>query len=98
MSDLTRRLFGAEPEVTSGRWLNREKRQVFRDTVVAALQAEGAAAVSGRIMERIVDLDHERQMLARGDQLLNELLMEVELGYVRKGLKIQSQVFSPFKF
>lgn len=82
---------------------NREERQhtkavsnLVRETKFAGLRVDAEAALTGRIMERAVDLDHYRRGLANGDPVLDSVLMRIEVGFADKALRIQRGFGSEF--
>ncbi|GAA1508665.1 hypothetical protein [Nocardioides humi] len=83
--------------------VSREERQhnkavagLVRETKLAGLKVDAEAALTGRIMERAVDLDQYRQQLANGDPVLDAVLTRIEIGYVDKAVRIQRQFGSEF--
>lgn len=93
------------------RWANRAPRIVpsredrahskavanlVRETKLSGLQVDAEAALTGRIMERAVDVDNYRKTLAGDDPTLNAVLTRIELGFVAKAEHIQRQHGSEF--
>ncbi|MBZ5736072.1 hypothetical protein K8Z61_16375 [Nocardioides sp. TRM66260-LWL] len=70
--------------------------RVVSETKLAGLQVDAEAALTGRIMERAVDLDQYRRQLANGDPVLDAVLTRIEIGYVDKAVRIQRQFGSEF--
>jgi hypothetical protein len=70
--------------------------KVKRDTQMAALTVDAHAALSGRIMERAVDIDNYRRSLAGDDPTLNAVLTRIELGFVTNAERIQRSFGSEF--
>lgn len=82
---------------------SREERQhtkavanLVRETRVAGLRVDAEAALTGRIMERTVDLDQHRRSLANGDPVLDAVLTRIEIGFVDKALRTQRNFGSTF--
>lgn len=75
---------------------NKAVEQLVNQTRIAGLQVDAEAALTGRIMERAVDLDQYRQQLANGDPVLDAVLTRIEVGYVDKAVRIQRQFGSEF--
>ncbi|NUL28419.1 hypothetical protein [Streptomyces lunaelactis] len=65
-----------------GRALVRDLATVRRATSVGLAKGDGLAAFTEQTMGNLTALDRQRRILARGDETLNNLLMEVEIGYV----------------
>lgn len=81
---------------TSSRLPAREQRQhnsavarVVAETKLTAVKVDAEAAVTGRIMERVVDIDGYRRTLAGNDETLNAILTRVEMGFIAKAERIQ---------
>ena len=70
--------------------------RLVNETKFAGLRLDAEAALTGRIMERAVDLDHHRKALAGDDPALNAVLMRIELGFADKGIRIQKSLGSEF--
>lgn len=70
--------------------------QVVRETKLNGLKVDAEAALTGRIMERAVDLDSYRKSLANGDPVLDAVLTRIEIGFVDKAGRIQRQFGSEF--
>lgn len=69
---------------------------LVRETKFAGLRVDAEAALTGRIMERAVDIDQYRKSLAGNDETLNMVLTRVELGFVDKAQRIQRSFGSEF--
>lgn len=98
MNELERWASGS-PSIVPSREERQHKRAVanlVNDTKFAGLRVDAEAALTGRIMERAVDLDNYRKSLAGNDETLNMVLMRVELGYIDKAQRIQRQFGSEF--
>ncbi len=93
------------------RWANpqqsiipgREQRQhnkavanLVNDTKFAGLKVDAEAALTGRIMERAVDLDNYRKSLGNGDPILDAVLTRIEVGFVDKAQRVQRNFGSAF--
>ncbi|WP_018686975.1 hypothetical protein [Actinokineospora enzanensis] len=65
-----------------GRALARDLSTVRRATSVGLAKGDGLAAFTEQAMGNLTALDRQRRILARGDETLNNLLMEVEVGFV----------------
>ena len=70
--------------------------KVVRDTQLAGLQVDAEAALTGRIMERAVDLDGYRKQLANGEPILDAVLTRIEVGFVDKACRNQRNFGSKF--
>ena len=70
--------------------------KLVKETQFAGLRIDAEAALTGRIMERAVDLDGYRRGLANGDPVLDAVLTRVEVGFVDKAARIQRQFGSEF--
>lgn len=75
---------GAPPSLLTpgGRALARDLATVRRATSVGLAKGDGLAAFTDQAMSNLSALDRQRRLLARGDETLNSLLMEVEIGHV----------------
>lgn len=75
---------GALPSLLTpaGRALARDLAAVRRATSVGLAKGDGLAAFTDQAMSNLGALDRERRLLARGDEVLNNFLMEVEIGHV----------------
>jgi len=62
---------------------------LVRETRFAGLKVDAEAALTGRIMERAVDLDGYRRGLANGDPVLDAVLTRIEVNFVDKAARIQ---------
>ena len=87
----------------SGLVVSREERvhrravaRLVNETRFAGLKVDAEAALTGRIMERAVDLDTYRKRLANGDPVLDAVLTRIEVTFVDKAGRIQSQFGSEF--
>ncbi|RNI17027.1 hypothetical protein [Flexivirga caeni] len=69
---------------------------LIRETKFHGLKVDAEAALTGRIMERAVDLDNHRRQLANGDPVLDAVLARIEVGFVDKAQGIQRNFGSPF--
>jgi hypothetical protein len=88
---------------TSSRLPSREQRhhnnavaRVVADTKLTAVKVDAEAALTGRIMERVVDIDGYRHALAGNDETLNAVLTRIELGFIAKAERIQRNFGSEF--
>jgi len=70
--------------------------QVRADTQLAAVKIDAEAALTGRIMERVVDIDGYRRSLAGNDETLNALLTRVEMGFIARTERLQRNLGSGF--
>jgi hypothetical protein len=70
--------------------------KVVHQTRLEGLKVDAEAAVTGRIMERAVDLDTYRKQLAKGDAVLDAVLAQIEIGFVDKAVRIQRSFGSAF--
>lgn len=70
--------------------------RLVMETKINGLKVDAEAALTGRIMERTVDLDHYRRQLADGDPVLDAVLTKIEVGYVDKAIRTQRQFGSEF--
>ena len=69
---------------------------LVRETKFAGLKVDAEAALTGRIMERAVDVDGYRRALANGDPTLDAVLTRIEIGFVDKAVRIQRSFGSEF--
>lgn len=69
---------------------------LVRETKLQGVKIDAEAALTGRIMERAVDIDNYRKTLAGDDPTLNAVLMRIELGFAAKAERIQRQFGSEF--
>ena len=81
----------------------REQRQhegalarVVADTQLTATKVDAEAALTGRIMERVVDIDGYRRALAGNDESLNAVLTRIEMGFIAKAERVQRNFGSEF--
>ena len=70
--------------------------RVVAETKLSALKVDAQAALTGRIMERVVDIDSYRRSLAGQDEVLNAILLRVEGGFVTSAERIQRNLGSEF--
>lgn len=70
--------------------------QLVHETRLNGLKVDAEAALTGRIMERAVDLDSYRKALSNGDPVLDAVLTRIEVGFVEKASRIQRQFGSEF--
>ena len=86
---------GALPSLLTpgGRTLARELSAVRRATSVGLAKGDGLAAFTDQAMSNLAALDRQRRLLARGDETLNNLLMEVEIGHVMCVLSEQRSMY-----
>lgn len=70
--------------------------RLFNETKFAGLKVDAEAALTGRIMERAVDLDNYRKSLANGDPILDAVLTRIEIGFVDKAQRVQKNFGSEF--
>ncbi|GAC50991.1 hypothetical protein [Gordonia aichiensis] len=70
--------------------------RLTQDTRYAGLRVDAEAALTGRIMERAVDIDGYRKQLANGDPVLDAVLTRIEIGFVDKAERIQRKFGSEF--
>lgn len=75
---------------------NKAVANLVRETRFAGLKVDAEAALTGRIMERAVDLDGYRKALANGDPVLDAVLTRIEVNFVDKAARIQRQFGSEF--
>lgn len=71
------------------------ERKVY-ETRLAGLQIDAEAALTGRIMERAVDIDSYRKQLANGDPVLDAVLTRIEVNFVDKASQVQRNFGSAF--
>jgi hypothetical protein len=86
---------GALPSLLTpgGRALARDLAAVRRATSVGLAKGDGLAAFGEQAMGNLAALDRQRRLLARGDETLNNLLMEVEIGHVMAVLNEQRSLY-----
>lgn len=70
--------------------------RLVNETKFAGMQVDAEAALTGRIMERAVDLDGYRRSLANGDPVLDAVLTRIEVGFVDKAQRLQRNFGSEF--
>lgn len=70
--------------------------KLVAETKFSGLKIDAEAALTGRIMERVCDVDQYRRSLAQGDPVLDSVLTRVELGFADKAIRIQRQFGSEF--
>ena len=70
--------------------------KLVRETRHAGLKVDANAALTGRIMERAVDIDGYRKPLANGDPVLDAVLARIEIGFVDKAERVQRNFGSEF--
>jgi len=75
---------------------SRAKAALVRETQFAGLKVDAEAALTGRIMERAVDIDQYRRSLAGNDETLNAVLTRIELNFVDKAARHQRNFQSEF--
>lgn len=63
--------------------------RVVAETRLTATKVDAEAALTGRIMERVVDIDGYRRSLAGTDETLNAILTRIEMGFITKAERIQ---------
>lgn len=78
------------------RLANKAAGQLVRGTRFAGLRVNAEAALTGRIMERVVDIDAYRRQLANGDPVIDAVLTRIEIGFVDKSVQIQRNFGSEF--
>lgn len=71
--------------------------RVVRQTKLNALKVDAEAALTGRVMERVVDIDNYRRALAGNDETLNAILTRIELGFVAKAERVQRNFGTGFE-
>ncbi len=76
-----------------GRALARDLTTVRRATSVGLAKGDGLAAFTEQAMGNLAALDRQRRLLACGDETLNNLLMEVEIGHVMCVLSEQRAMY-----
>ena len=88
---------GASPLVSRAeRTHQKAVANLVRETKINGLKVDAEAALTGRIMERVVDLDAYRRSLANGDPVLDSVLARIEIGFVDKAGRIQRNFGSEF--
>lgn len=70
--------------------------KLTNETRFAGLKVDAEAALTGRIMERAVDIDSYRKQLANGDPVLDAVLTRIEVNFVDKASRIQRNFGSAF--
>lgn len=88
---------------TPSRLPSRDERQhtkavesLVRSTKLAGLRVDAEAALTGRIMERAVDLDGYRKSLSNGNPVLDAVLTRIEVNFVDKASRVQKSFGSEF--
>ena len=69
---------------------------LVRETKFVGLKVDADAALTGRIMERAVDIDQYRKTLAGNNETLNAVLTRIELNFVDKAARHQRNFQSEF--
>ena len=98
MNELERWATGS-PSIVPSREERQHKKAInnlVRETQFAGLKVDAEAALTGRIMERAVDIDQYRKSLAGNDETLNMVLTRIELGFVDKAQRLQRSFGSEF--
>lgn len=72
--------------------------QATLDVRLAAHETNGLAALTGHMMQRVVELDEHRQALAGNDPVQNAMLGQLEQNFVRACSGIQTRLFNGFGF
>lgn len=88
-NELMRFASGEEVSPYRDRTVARRAKRTYDDVRLKALQADGAMALGGHIMEGLVGLDDTRKGLANGDPIVSTLLMEIEAESIRQVRSIQ---------
>lgn len=99
MSELQRWAEGRPGSIIASREERQHKKAVdnlARETRFQGLKVDAEAALTGRIMERAVDLDGYRKSLANGDPVLDAVLTRIEIGFVDKAARLQRNFGSEF--
>jgi hypothetical protein len=98
MNELQKWAAGASSVVSSKdeRLHNKAVANLVRETKFAGLKVDAEAALTGRIMERAVDIDQYRKSLAGNDETLNMVLTRIEIGFVEKAQRVQKNFGSEF--
>ena len=97
MSDLIKYTQGSEVVPLRDRRVARQAKKVYDDVRLAALKAEGLMALSGKLMEELVELDAFRRELTQRDPALDALLLDIELAAARQVKSIQNHLYGPFE-
>lgn len=69
---------------------------IVENVRLTGMELEGEAALWGRGMELITDIDNYRQLLAQGNPELNAVLIRFELGFAASAEKTIRNRNSPF--
>lgn len=69
---------------------------LVREAKFQGIRVDAEAVLTGRIMERAVDVDNYRKALAGGDPVLDSVLTRIEVGFVEKAQRIQRGFGSEF--
>ena len=70
--------------------------RVVADTKLTAVKVDAEAALTGRMMERVVDLDDYRRALAGNDETKNAILTRLEMSFINRVERIQRSFGSEF--
>lgn len=70
--------------------------RVVADTKLTAVKVDAEAALTGRMMERAVDIDDYRRSLAGNDETKNAILTRLEMTFINKVERIQRNFGSEF--
>src|SRR3954469_6112184 len=92
-NELVRYAQGGEPVPIRDRKVARQARETFDEVRLKALQADGAMALGGHVMEGLLGLDDKRRDMARGDANIDLLMMEVESATIRQVKNIQNSLY-----
>lgn len=88
--ELIRYATGEVVPTRADRSVARQAQQVYDDVRLRSLQADGVAALAGRIMEDMTKLDEKRKSLCHPeDEHLNNILGTIELEALNQMQRIQ---------
>ncbi len=80
----------------TGRALARDLKAIRHEVVVGLAEAAGMADFAAQAMTATTALDRHRQLLAQGDDFLNNLLAQEEVGFVLEVMNIQSRMYRQY--
>jgi hypothetical protein len=97
MNELDRIRVGLTPQssVVGSRVMRKAAKEAIQNVTVAQLKVQGLAHVAQTVADGLVDLDRSRELMA-GNELLNQMLAQVELGYLKNTQRIMDGMYSPW--
>ncbi len=89
---------GSTPVPRQDRRVAREAKESFDEVRLRALQADGAMALAGHLMEGLIALDARAQSMAAGDPIKMAILMEIEATAILQCKNIQRGLYQSWGF